>query len=186
MTGDAWDALGARFVDVHYSSLRGRVRTEVIHAHLMAHLPASPCAVVDVGGGAGHQSIPLARLGHDVTILDPSPAMLERAERRVASEQPDTGERIRLVAGRGEDAVALLDGARFDAVLCHGVLMYLDDPAPLVRSLCALAGPGGLVSIVAKNVELMPVRHALHRRPTTTTSCSRSSWKPAGATRTGS
>src|SRR3546814_1783711 len=53
-----------------------------------------------------------------------------------------------------------MDGATFDPVLCHGVIMYLDDPGPLVASLCELAGAGGLVSIVAKNAEVMAMRHA--------------------------
>lgn len=161
MSEDEWDELGERFVDVHYSSLRGRVRTAVIHAHLMELLPAPPCSVVDVGGGAGHQSFPLARLGYDVTILDPSTAMLERARERLAAEDPGARARVRLREGRGEDAATALGDERFDAVLCHGVVMYLDDPVPLVDSLCRLAAPGGLVSIVAKNVAVMALRPAL-------------------------
>ena len=38
--------------------------------------------------------------------------------------------------------------------------MYLDDPVPLVDSLCELTGPGGVVSIVAKNAEVMALSHA--------------------------
>lgn len=56
---------------------RGRVRTHVIDEHLRRHIGPSPQRVVDVEGGAGNQSIPLARAGHEVTIVDPSPAMLE-------------------------------------------------------------------------------------------------------------
>jgi len=70
--------LAGRFVDGHYGMLRGRVRTYVIAAHLRDHLPGPPAAVADVGGGAGNQSIPLARDGYQVTIVDPSEAMLAR------------------------------------------------------------------------------------------------------------
>ncbi len=157
---DEWAGLADRFVAGHYGSLRGRVRTHVIHEHLREHLAPAPAEIVDVGGGAGNQSIPLARLGYGVTIVDPSAAMLQRAEERLATETPDTAARVRLVQATGEDAPAALDGARFGGVLCHGVLMYLDDPTPLVDALCALAEPGGLVSIVAKNVEVMAMRHA--------------------------
>jgi S-adenosylmethionine-dependent methyltransferase len=159
--GDAWEALADRFVDGHYGSLRGRVRTHVIHEHLRAELPPPPLAVVDVGGGAGNQSIPLARHGYAVTIVDPSATMLERAERHLASEDPAVAQRVRLVEASGEHAPEALGGDVFGAVLCHGVVMYLDDPAPLVDSLCGLTAPGGLLSIVAKNVEVMAVRHAL-------------------------
>jgi hypothetical protein len=39
---------------------------------------------------------------------------------------------------------------QYGAVLCRGVVMYLDDPRPLVDALCAPAAPGEIVSIVAK------------------------------------
>jgi len=159
---DAWAELAPAFVDGHYGSLRGRVRTHVVDAHLRHHLAPPPGRIVDVGGGAGHQSIPLARAGYDVTIVDPSPAMLERAAQARAGEDEATRARVHLVEATGEAAPAAVDGATFDGVLCHGVLMYLDDPRPLVAALCALAAPGGLVSIVAKNVELMAVLPA-HR-----------------------
>jgi S-adenosylmethionine-dependent methyltransferase len=148
---DAWAPLVKSFVDDHYASLRGRVRTHVIDEHLREHMGAPMQRVVDVGGGAGDQSVPLARRGHQVTIVDPSAAMLERAATRLAREPEEVARRVTLVRTRGEDAPRALDGATFDAVLCHGVLMYLDDPEPLVQALCELTGPAGLVSIVAKN-----------------------------------
>jgi SAM-dependent methyltransferase len=158
---DEWAPLADRFVDGHYGSLRGRVRTHVIHQHLRAHLAPPPLSVVDVGGGAGNQSIPLARDGYDVTIVDSSPAMLERAQRLIASEESDVARRITLIEAAGEEASVKLQGQRFGGVLCHGVLMYLDDPEPMVAALCELAGPAGIVSIVAKNVEALAVRPAL-------------------------
>jgi S-adenosylmethionine-dependent methyltransferase len=133
----------------------------VIHEHLKAHLPSPPLQIVDVGGGAGNQSVPLAREGYSVTIADPSEAMLERAESRLRSEPDDVAERVRLVKATGEQAPEMLDGERFGAVLCHGVLMYLDDPEPMIDALGRLAAPGGWVSIVAKNVELLALRPAL-------------------------
>lgn len=157
---DPWAPLAERFVDEHYGSLRGRVRTHVINEHLREHLGQPPRRVVDVGGGAGNQSIPLARAGHEVTVVDPSPAMLGRAAQRLAVEDADVASRVRLVEASGEAAPEVLDGAVFDAVLCHGVLMYLDEPEPLVDSLCRLTAPDGIVSIVAKNVEVMALRHA--------------------------
>ena len=158
---DTWSPLVERFVDGHYGSLRGRVRTHVIDEHLRHHMEPAPQRVVDVGGGAGNQSVPLARAGHQVTIVDPSAAMLERAAERLADEAEGVAARVRLVEVSGEDAPRALGGGIFDVVLCHGVLMYLDDPEPLVDALSQLAAPGGLVSIVAKNLEVMAVRPAL-------------------------
>jgi S-adenosylmethionine-dependent methyltransferase len=157
--GEPWDGgLADKFVDVHYSNLRGLVRTHVINEHLRAHLAPPPLPIVDVGGGAGHQSFPLARAGYGVTIVDPSARMLERAAEGLAALPDEVAGRVRLVESDGEGAPAALPGQRFGAVLCHGVLMYLDDPAPMVDALCALAAPGGIVSIVAKNVETLAMR----------------------------
>lgn len=158
---DEWSELGKTYVDTHYASLRGRVRTHVIHQHLLTHLAPPPVRIVDVGGGAGHQSIPLARLGYDVTIVDPSPFMLGRAAQQLSVESPEVAARVQLVEASGEDAPAALDGQRFGGVLCHGVVMYLDDPTALVNALCELTDADGVVSIAAKNLAVMAVRPAL-------------------------
>jgi 2-polyprenyl-3-methyl-5-hydroxy-6-metoxy-1,4-benzoquinol methylase len=76
---DAWAGLADRYVDGHYGTLRGVVRTHVIHEHLRVHVPPPPLRLVDIGGGAGNQSIPLARAGYEVTLVDPSPSMLTKA-----------------------------------------------------------------------------------------------------------
>jgi len=158
---DQWADLADQFVDVHYGSLRGRVRTHVVDRQLSWHMPRGSSNVVDVGGGAGNQSIPLARIGHRVTIVDSSPAMLGRAEDALALESKEVSERVRLVLSKGEDAPRALDGEMFDGVLCHGVIMYVPDPEAMVVSIAQLARPGGLVSIVAKNAASMATRPAL-------------------------
>src|SRR3954452_14298093 len=130
MSEDPWAALADPFVDGAYASVKGQVRTFVLHSQLLRHLPAPPAAVLDLGGGAPHQSLPLARLGYDVTVLDPSPAMLAKAAQRLAAEPDDVRGRVRLVEAPGEQAEAATGGQTFTVVLCHGVLMYLQRPEP--------------------------------------------------------
>jgi S-adenosylmethionine-dependent methyltransferase len=158
---DQWADLAGQFVDVHYGSLRGRVRTHVVDRQLSWHIPPGSVCVVDVGGGAGNQSIPLARAGHDVTIVDSSPAMLGRAADALSLETAEVTARVKLVQSRGEDAPRALDGETFDVVLCHGVIMYVPDPPALVASLARLARPSGLVSIAFKNAASLATRPAL-------------------------
>lgn len=158
--GDPWAAHIPTFIDGHYGSLRGQVRTHVVDVHLREHLPPVPAPVVDVGGGAGVQSLALARRGHALTIVDPSAGMLERAAAALAREPADVGDRVELVRASGTEAVDLLGAGRFAGVLCHGVIPYLPDPGPLLVALCALARPGGVVSILAKNAATMAVRPA--------------------------
>lgn len=164
MESDAWAQLADRFADGAYATVKGRVRTRVLHRQLSQHLPPPPATVLDVGGGAGHQSIPLAHAGYDVTILDPSAAMLAKARQRLAAEPEPVRRRVRLIEARGEDAAAATDGQRFAAVLCHGVVMYLADPAPLLGALAERVAPGGVVSVMALNAETLAVRPGLAGR----------------------
>src|SRR5579863_1485205 len=161
---DTWADLADLFADEAYATVKGHVRTYVLHQQLLEHLPSPPASVLDVGGGAGHQSFPLARAGYEVTLLDPSPAMLDKARQRLRLLSPEAGERVTLVEGDGEHADEAVAGRRFAAVLCHGVLGYLEGPEPLVNQLCRCAAPGGLVSIMTANAKAMAVRPALERR----------------------
>jgi SAM-dependent methyltransferase len=152
------------FVDEAYASVKGYVRTFVLHQHLIKHLAPPPARVLDVGGGAGNQSFPLARAGYDVTLLDPSTAMLDKAREVLDGLPAEVQQRVRLVQADGEDASDALDGDRFAGVLCHGVLGYLDDSEPVIAQLCRCAEPGGVVSIMTGNAYATAVQPALERR----------------------
>jgi SAM-dependent methyltransferase len=164
MVDDVWASLADPFVEGAYATVKGKVRTYVLHRHLLAHLPPPPATILDVGGGAGHQSFPLARLGYRITLLDSSAAMLAAAQRRLDAEPTAVRDRVRLLAGRGEDAVDLAGAHRYDAVLCHGVLMYLPDPAPMIAALCGCVAPDGIVSVLGLNAATLAVRPALAHR----------------------
>jgi S-adenosylmethionine-dependent methyltransferase len=164
VSDDTWAGLADKFADEAYASVKGYVRTYVLHHHLLEHLPPPPAPLLDVGGGAGHQSFPLAQAGWDVTLLDPSPAMLDKARQRLARLPADARRRVTLVQADGEHAAEAVDGRRFGGVLCHGVLGYLDQPEPLVSQLCQCAAPGGVVSIMTGNARAAAVRPALERR----------------------
>ena len=164
MVEDTWAALADQFADGAYATVKGRVRTYVMHRQLLEHLPAAPASVLDVGGGAGHQSFPLARVGYDVTLLDSSAAMLDKARQRLGQLPDEVRNRVTFVEADGADAEEAVGGRRFDAVLCHGVLGYLERPEPVLDQLCRCAAPGGIVSIMAGNADAAAVRPAMERR----------------------
>jgi SAM-dependent methyltransferase len=140
------------------------VRTYVMHQQLLQHLPPPSASVLDVGGGAGHQSFPLAQAGYDVTLLDSSPARLEKARQRLQRMPTEAQRRVTLLQSDGEKADEAVHGRRFAGVLCHGVLGYLEQPEPLVDRLCRCAADGGIVSIMTGNANATAVRPALERR----------------------
>ncbi|WP_344311728.1 methyltransferase [Fodinicola feengrottensis] len=164
MTDDIWATVADQFADKAYASVKGLVRTYVMHQQLLEHLPAPPATVLDIGGGAGHQSFPLAQAGYDVTLLDSSPAMLDKARQRLQRLPAEVQRRVTLLQADGENADEAVGGQRFAAVLCHGVLGYLEQPGPLVDQLCRCAAPGGVVSIMTGNPKAAAVRPALERR----------------------
>jgi len=43
-------------------------------------------------------------------------------------------------------------------VLCHGVLMYLPDPEPLLAAVAGLLKPGGLLSLLVRNGDALALR----------------------------
>src|SRR5207244_11436438 len=103
--------------------------------------PAPPARVLDAGGGTGAFAIPLALRGYEVTILDRSDEWLGVAEANAAS----AGVSVRLIHGPAEEAPALASGP-FDAVLCHTVLIYAEDPGSILRALREVAAPGAMRS----------------------------------------
>ena len=109
---DTWAGLADTFADQAYASVKGLVRTYVLHQQLLEHLPEPPATVLDVGGGAGHQSFPLAQAGYDVTLLDPSPAMLAKAQQRLQGLPAEAQRRVTLLQADGENADA--GGGRAD------------------------------------------------------------------------
>jgi S-adenosylmethionine-dependent methyltransferase len=161
---DLWAGLADKFVDEAYASVKGYVRTSVLHQQLLENLPAPPAQVLDVGGGAGHQSFPLAQAGYDVTVLDPSSAMLEKAHQRLERLSDKVRSRVTLLQGDGTNATDVVADRQFPVVLCHGVLGYLDDPEPMVDQLCRCTSPGGIVSIMTGNALASAVRPALEQR----------------------
>jgi len=161
---DAWAGLAEPFADDAYASVKGQVRTYVMHQQLLEHLPPPPAHVLDVGGGAGHQSFPLAQAGYDVTLLDPSTAMLDKAQQRLQQLPDEVRRRVTLLQADGENAHEAVQGQRFAAVLCHGVVGYQENPEPMVDQLCRCAADGGIVSIMAGNANAMAVRPAIEQR----------------------
>ena len=117
--------------------------------------------VLDVGMGQGTQALRLARLGHQVTGVEQEPAMIEAAREALAGEPVGIRERVRLVQGDGRDTgVHFLPGS-FDVVLCHGVLMYVEEPDAMVAGLARMLAPGGLLSLLVRNGDALAMRPGL-------------------------
>lgn len=129
----------------------GRIRFAVVRHTLervLAKLGPGPVRVLDVGGGDGRDSVPLARLGNDVTVLDTSQRMLDEAAAQAHAHGVD--DRVRTIAGSLDDVVEI-SGDGYDLVLCHFLLQYRSDTVSDVRTLTHGVRPGGMLSLIAPN-----------------------------------
>ncbi|MFJ5041196.1 class I SAM-dependent methyltransferase [Streptomyces parvulus] len=118
--------------------------------------------VLDVGMGQGTQSLRLARAGHQVTGVERDATMIAAARDALAGQPEGIRERMRIVEGDGRDTgVHFLPGS-FDVVLCHGVLMYVEEPDPLLAGLARMLAPGGLLSLLVRNGDALAMRPGLH------------------------
>ncbi|CCK30644.1 methyltransferase [Streptomyces davaonensis JCM 4913] len=117
--------------------------------------------ILDVGMGQGTQALRLARAGHQVTGLEQDTTMIAAARRSLDCEPDGIRERMRIIEGDGRDTgVHFLPGS-FDVVLCHGVLMYVEEPDPLLAGMARMLAPGGLLSLLVRNADALAMRPGL-------------------------
>ncbi len=93
-------------------------------------------AVLDAGCGDGSVSRGYLE-SNRITFLDVSPHMLSETARRLPAEYAQRAELIH---------ASLLDAAldaRFDVIVCLGVLAYIEDTEAAIGRLAALLKPGG-------------------------------------------
>lgn len=140
------------------SHRRSAARTAVVWDALRSLLEersaelATPVRVLDIGGGTGGFAVRVAELGHQVTVVDPSPDALAILDRR--SAETGVGDRVAGIQGDLATVPELVDRNSVDVVLCHGVLEVVEDPAAALASIAAVLRPGGSLSL------LVSQRHA--------------------------
>jgi SAM-dependent methyltransferase len=147
-----------RYDDARTVIVRDILRT-VISA-LAAQAGRAQLDILDAGGGTGGFAVPLAGLGHNVTVIDPSPDSLAAAERRAAEMKVP----LSVVQGDVADLAMVAGEASADLVLCHSVLEYVDSPADAMASIAQVLRPAGAVSVLAASSVAAVIHRALAGR----------------------
>ena len=128
----------------------GRLRYAVV-GHVLSRVTATlgeGLRILNLGGGNGGDAVPLALAGHDVTVIDPSAALLDLLARRAAAARVE----VHGVQGGIDTLPGLVaSGGTADLVLCHNVLQYLEDVPAAVSALVSAVRPDGAVSVVGPN-----------------------------------
>lgn len=152
-------------------------RIGVIRDAICSHFGSDPSvrtplagrSLLDVGCGAGIFCEPMARLGANVTGIDPADEVIEAARAHAAEQEL----RIEYRTGLVEELAAA--GRRFDVVTALEVIEHSEDPAAFVRSAAACVAEGGLLvlSTIARTNRswlqaIVAAEYLLHWLPTGT------------------
>lgn len=113
-----------------------RIYEQLGWERVAALLPAGPDGIVDVGCGTGRTVERLLPLGHAVTGIEPSGAMQDVLEAKLAGRAGFT-----LLRQTMEDAE--VEPGQAGAVLAMGSLQYAPDPDAMIRRFVEWVRPGG-------------------------------------------
>lgn len=157
-TGDkSFDGLAQRFQANIYNSLKGKIREAVLWHDLEPVLASKDrFTVFDAGGGLGRCSIQLAGRGHQVTYCDLSAEMVSAAQ--TAAEEADVKD---IVFIHGPMQQQLENFERYDLVLVHVVLEWLDDPQAALQSVLNALAPGAYLSLMFYNIHSVVLRNLI-------------------------
>ncbi|HEX3511504.1 MAG TPA: methyltransferase domain-containing protein [Solirubrobacteraceae bacterium] len=185
--GDAREQGGQREINQYFDAnssywdsvyrdddLQGRIYKRR-QGHVLAAVEAMqppPARVLEVGCGAGHLTLALARRGLHLDALDASPAMVESARRRI--EEAGLGADVEV--GQADVHALPFGSGEFDLVVAVGVIPWLHSPDVAVAEMARVLRPGGELVLTADNrarltsftdprrvLALPPLKHAYRR-----------------------
>jgi SAM-dependent methyltransferase len=132
---DWWDADAEHYDRSPGHALSDPVEAAAWRAALREVLPEPPGRILDAGAGTGALSLLAAELGHRVTSLDLSTAMLAKAERKAK----ERGLELEMVVGSVNEPPA----GPFEAVIERHVIWTVPDPVAALRAWREVAAERG-------------------------------------------
>jgi 2-polyprenyl-6-hydroxyphenyl methylase/3-demethylubiquinone-9 3-methyltransferase len=146
LAADWWDPKGSSAMLHRLNPIRlGYVRARVDQYWALDECDRRPLAgkrAADVGCGAGLLAEPLARLGADVTGLDPAPENIAAARLHAEGQGLDINYRV--------GSVEALVGP-YDLVTSLEVIEHVDEPRTFVGALADALSPDGLLILSTPN-----------------------------------
>lgn len=104
---------------------------------VIKHLDSGDAKILDLGCGTGLSSLLFFKAGHQVTGIDGTRAMIERARKLPFKK---------LIAQNLEKPLRVKDQS-FDAAVMVGVMEYIDDPAAVLKQVRSKLKPEGIFGL---------------------------------------
>jgi S-adenosylmethionine-dependent methyltransferase len=153
-----FDELDQRFARNIYNAPKGEIRLRLVQEELLKQCPAllsgNALRILDAGCGLGHMASWLSGLGHQMVCCDLSSIMLERTRDRMTQENPAAMKGAGFFHAPVQELHCHVSG-KFDLVIFHAVLEWMDDPQNGLRFVLPWVKPEGMLSLMFYN------RHAL-------------------------
>lgn len=150
-----FDGATQKFSRCIYESAKGKVRLAILKRDLAKLRDSAPLRVLDVGAGLGHMSLWFAEAGHQLVLCDVSEQMLTEVEAQ--ANKLGLAERMSFYHC-GLEALPQEVG-RFDLVICHAVLEWIEEQQDFVRLLAHRVNPNGHLSLMAFNRNALLFNH---------------------------
>ena len=160
MSDHYFDARAVRFANNIYGTPKGEIRLAILWRDLQQYIPwllsDEKKKILDVGAGLGHLAIKLAEQGHTVTCVEPSSEMIQQARQNVSTALPY--HQIRFIESSLQDLPQHLT-EKFDLVVCHAVLEWLENPQQAIALLQDWLKPGACLSLMVYNLNGIVMRN---------------------------
>jgi S-adenosylmethionine-dependent methyltransferase len=139
-----FDGIADKFAKNIYGTTKGKLRHTLLCDVLDSHLPVNG-SVLEIGGGTGVMAVHLASMGHSVVLTDASNDVLQQAKELLShSNNYAISDNIEI---RQEFLQDITDVKRFNFIICHAVLEWLDSPYEALSSIYNRMAPGAIMSL---------------------------------------
>jgi 2-polyprenyl-3-methyl-5-hydroxy-6-metoxy-1,4-benzoquinol methylase len=137
-----WDDVASTFDNEPDHGLRDELIRETWMAFLRNWLPPASVTVLDIGCGTGSLSLVLAELGHKVTGIDLSSAMISHAYAKAAARE------FQIEFHVMDAAFPQLPHQQFDVILCRHLLWALPEPEQVLQRWLEFLKPKGRLILI--------------------------------------
>ena len=140
MKDQSFDKFADKFEKNIYGSTKGQLRHELLVHYMQQSLALDHQSldVLDAGGGTGVMTQVMLDLGHKVKLTDISSKALLLAKDKLGESNNLEIQHIDILS---------LSSKKYDLVICHAVLEWLQHPFDVIRKLVDLVKPGGHLSL---------------------------------------